>query len=78
MEKSRVTFNDPIEQLMFEVRIKTLKEVAREFEKCRREFSCGCPESRLCNHQAELDGYETAQSIVEDWFIDEEKKHGYR
>ena len=70
--------NDPIEQMLFEERIKTLKEVASFFEETRRQFDCGCLESRLCNHQAELDGYETAQSLIIDWYMHEEEKHGYR
>lgn len=58
--------NDPLDDFAFRIRMDVLEEVRDMFEKARSEFSCGCPESRLCNHESELDGYDTAESMVHD------------
>lgn len=65
--------NDPQEVYEQAIRIDELKRVADMFLKAVDEHSCGCPESRLCNHEAEIAGYETAESMVFD-LIEQRKK----
>lgn len=57
--------NDPLREFEKSVQIKTLQEMIRTLQGYLQDFSCGCPESRLCNHP-ENDGVEHAISMVED------------
>lgn len=39
-----------------------------------QNISCGCPESRLCNHEREIEAYSTAAGMIEDQMIGEGMK----
>lgn len=61
--------NDPLTQVM----INTLHEMRDLMTDYRRNFSCGCPESRLCRHP-ELNGIEEAEGMIDDHIYYLEKK----
>lgn len=58
---------------MNRVRRETLADMVKMFEEAQN-ISCGCPESRLCNHEREIEAYQTAAGMIEDVINDEERK----
>lgn len=58
---------------MDEIRRKTMQDMVDMFVEAQN-ISCGCPESRLCNHDREIEAYSTAAGMIEDVIHDEERK----
>ena len=65
--------NDPLGDIIREARREALRDAVQMFEDAQK-ISCGCPESRLCNHETEIDAYQTAAGMLEDLLDSKEYK----